>query len=111
MRRLSVFVALIPAIAHAEVMDKEFSLSTLLLANLVGAVVVFLAARMKPAWLALVIPVAALLCWAQLSELLDPFVGPAMVREGGSAYVAASWMPPITLALACIGGVFFRRKK
>ena len=111
MRRLFLFTALVPAIARAEVMDKEFSLSTLVVANLVGAVLIFVAARMKPAWLALLIPVAAVMFWAQVSELLDPYVGPAMVTEGGPIYVVASWAAPVIATVACAAGLLLRRKE
>ena len=39
----------------------------------------------------LVVPIAALYAWTIYSELTDPYVGPAILRELGSDYVNLSY--------------------
>jgi len=106
------FVALVfPALASAEVLDKEFSLQALLIANAVGAVLCYWTTRLRPGFLAVLLPLAALLFWVHVSELLDPHVGPAMATEGGMQYVAASWAAPAVFAVACILGFLKRARR
>ena len=102
MRALSaILLALYPVLGHAEVMDKEFSLVTVLLFGLIGALHVFLAARFKPLLLIVFLPAIGLFFFGQLSELMDPYVGPAMAAEAGQFYVFVSWAAP---ALVLVGG-------
>ena len=100
--RHSLFLAtfLLPTLARAEVLDKEFSLSTLLAVAVVGAIVAFLVARRQPWVLAGLLPIIGMFFGTHLSELLDPSVGPAMALEGGKTYVIASWVSPLVVVAA-----------
>lgn len=98
---LAIFLALVPTLGHAEVMDKEFSLSAVLLWGFIGGVLVFLAARFKPLLLLILVPVIGLFFFGHLSELMDPYVGPAMAAEAGQFYVLISWAAPV---LVLVGG-------
>lgn len=82
-------------------MDKEFSLGAVLLWGLIGGVLVFLAARLKPLLLLILVPLFGLFFFGHLSELMDPYVGPAMEAEAGQFYVFISWAGP---ALVLVGG-------
>jgi hypothetical protein len=44
-----------------------------------------------------------------LSELLDPHVGPAVLREAGPLYVGISWAFPFVVIVALIAGLRLRR--
>jgi hypothetical protein len=106
MRALSVILlALLPILGHAEVMDKEFSLVTVLLWGLIGALLVFLSARLKPLLLFVLLPAIALFFFGHLSELINPYVGPAMASEAGQFYVFISWVAPAVVLVS--GGVGF----
>jgi hypothetical protein len=81
-----------------EVMDKELSLLAVwgIFAGL-GFLSLVLA-RLKR-WLGVVsLPLMAFFASAQVGELLDPFVGPAILEEAGRAYVVQSYIA-ITVGL------------
>lgn len=98
---ITTLIALFPVLGHAEVMDKEPSLTFMLLWGLVSALLVFFVARSKPLLLLVLIPAIGLFFFAQLSELMDPYIGPAIAAEAGQFYVFISWATP---ALVFIGG-------
>lgn len=109
MRALSAtLLALFPVLGHAEVMDKEFSLGVVLLWGLIGAPLVFLAARIKPFLLFILAPAIGLFFFGHLSELMDPHVGPAMVAEAGQFYVFISWAAPAVVLVSGAVGFAFR---
>ena len=109
MRALSVILlALFPVLGHAEVMDKEFSLIAILLWGLMGALFVFFAARLKPMLLFILVPVIGLFFFGHLSELVDPYVGPAMAAEAGQFYVFISWAAPAVVLVSGVIGFAFR---
>lgn len=102
---LVILLALFPVLGHAEVMDKESSIVAVLLWGLIGALLVFLAARLKPLLLFILVPVIGLFFFGHLSELLDPYIGPAMAAEAGQFYVFISWAAPAMVLVS--GGVGF----
>ena len=111
MRALSVILlALFPVLGHAEVMDKEFSLVAVLLWGLIGALLVFFAARLKPLLLFVLVPVIGLFFFGHLSELMDPYVGPAMAAEAGQFYFFISWAAPAMVLVSGGVGFAFRRR-
>ena len=111
MRAFSVILlAMFPVLGHAEVMDKEFSLVAVLLWGLIGALLVFLAARLKPLLLFVLLPVICLFFFSHLSELMDPYVGPAMAAEAGQLYVFISWAAPAMVLVGGGAGFAFRRR-
>lgn len=99
---------LLPVWARAEVLDKEFSFSTLLVVAVVGAIVAFWVARRQPWLLVGLLPVVGVFFAAHLSELMDPFVGPTMALEGGQAYVIASWASPLLVVATVVVGYVLR---
>lgn len=109
MRALSVILlALFPVLGHAEVMDKEFSLVTVLLWGLIGALFVFFTARLKPLLLFILVPVIGLFFFGHLSELVDPYIGPAMAAEAGQFYIFISWAAPAVVIVSGVAGFAFR---
>jgi uncharacterized membrane protein required for colicin V production len=72
-------------------MDKEFSLVTVMLWGLLGGLFTFLAARIKPWLLLVLLPVAGSLFYLQLSEQMHPYVGPEIASEAVSFYIFISW--------------------
>ena len=81
---MNTFVALF------EVMDKEPSLLQIWFLFLLVGVGGFLLCRYRSWLLAVVLPIALFLAWGHLSELHNPFVGPAIAREAGRAYFTQS---------------------
>lgn len=96
-------------LALLEVMDKEPSLGTVLAIALILCLLAFLASAKKPVLLALVLPVAALLHFAILSEVTDPLTGPAIRLEAGLPYAVLSWLSPLLTSAAVILGLLLRR--
>ena len=82
-----------------EVMDKEPSLLQIWTLCLVVGVGGFLLSRFRYWLILIVLPVALILAWGQLSELHDPFIGPDILREAGYSYVAQSY---VAMAIAVI---------
>ena len=103
--------AAVPFVARAEVMDKEFALPIVLCAGLVAVLAAFAAARWLPWALVVVAPAIAYFFVAHLSELLDPQVGPAILREAGPVYVGVSWALPALAVVALVVGLVLRRAR
>jgi hypothetical protein len=89
-----------------EVMDKEPSLLVTAILYGVLAALGYLLSRQRWWWGLLSLPFVAALAWRDVSELYDPFVGPAIVREAGYGYVLgwhaliiAGFALPVTSAL------------
>jgi hypothetical protein len=100
-----IIMLLSPNVAWAEVMDKEFSLATVLACGLAGVLGCYAAARWFPWALAVVFPAVAIFFLAHLSELTSPDVGPAMVEEAALVYVTVSWLLPLIVVAALIFGL------
>lgn len=112
MKLIFPFVALLMcSTAQAEVMDKEPSLSVVLVVAAVFAAAGFGAARYKPAILLGIVPLSMLLSYGHISELQDPSVGPAIAREAGTAYVYGSWGGMAAVAVAMLVGHALRSKQ
>jgi len=95
-----------------EVMDKEASLLEIWTESLVLGVGGFFLAKYRY-WLLLpVLGVALLIAWGQTSELLDPFIGTAVIKEAGKTYVVQSCVAmAISLLGPTIGGIVGRQKR
>ena len=105
---LFIAILLAPAFAGAEVLDKEFSLSTVAGVASLSSVGAFWAARRCPWALAILLPITGIFFWLHLSEFLDPFIGPAMEAEGGVDYLIASWLAPLVVTVAAAFGSVLR---
>jgi hypothetical protein len=110
MRLLICLFPFLPAIAYAEVLDKEFSFSTVLLWTALGVLVVFFSARFKPVVLAAAMPVLVGFFALHLPELLDPQVGNAIRSEAGPLYILLSWVGPALICGALIMGLILRSR-
>lgn len=96
-------------LALLEVMDKELPLQIVLAWTFIPSSLAFLAAWKRPWLLWIIAPISALFSFGQISELLDPFVGPAMRAEAGLSYLCLSWSSPFILATAIAVGFSLRR--
>jgi hypothetical protein len=101
-----------PAILLLEVMDKEPRLAYRALLYGVLSVVGYLLSR-KRWWLGLlVLPVVGAFAWADLSELRDPFVGPAILEEAGLLHVLAWYtFMLVGIGVPVLTAAIFRRRK
>lgn len=85
-------LALAPANAFAEVMDKEPSIPEVWLWTAIFATVCALLSQERE-WLPIVVwPVSAGYALAQLEDLLDPYVGPEILAEAGYGYVIPAYL-------------------
>ena len=99
------------ALAFFEVMDKEPSLLMIWSASLLLGVGGLFLSRLRW-WLGLiVIGVALVFALAQIQELHDPFVGPAIVREAGYGYVLQSYIASAIAVLLPTTGLLLRWKR
>jgi len=100
-------------LALLEVMDKEVTVpEAWILAGLCAAAGVLLS-RWKPWLVAVPLLVLVVAAWSIASELLDPFVGPAIRAEAGSGYPFRVFLP-VCLAAFGLGGILLgklRRRK
>ena len=88
--------------AVAEVADKVPSLTNMWVTTLVVNIFACILGLKKPLMALLVLPVSAFLIWGGLSELNDPWVGPAIRRELGQGYIDQSYY---ALAITVLGPV------
>lgn len=113
---MNSIVMLLPAMKASviffEVMDKEPSLVHIWVLSVVLGVGGFFLAKYRYWLLAVVLAIDAVLAWSQLSELRDPIVGPAIIREAGYSYVVQSYVAiAIALMLPLIGAVVKRMRR
>jgi hypothetical protein len=101
---------LLPAIARAEVMDKEPSLTVVLSVVIAGAIGAFFASRYRPWLLGVVLLIVGVFFAGQYAELLDPSVGPAIRREAGDFYVLMSWCGLFFVVAGALIGLLVRRR-
>lgn len=108
---LCLFFVMNTFAAFFEVMDKEPSLLQIWLLFLFVGVGGFLLCRYRRWLSAVVLPIALFIAWGHLSELHDPFVGPAIAREAGRGYFTQSYIVmAIGVALPFLGMIKRRRK-
>lgn len=91
----------------AEVADKEFTATTVVMASLVAAGIGYGLVRASKWLIPLALGPAAFWAFLVVPELNDHFVGPAIVRELGYGYVALSYLSVILPFVAI--GVAFKR--
>ncbi len=76
---------------HAEVMDKEPSLESVVLWGIIGSLVAILSVRFKSWLLLLSLPLPALYFLGLILEIKDPYVGPAILSEAGAIYIYSTY--------------------
>jgi predicted membrane channel-forming protein YqfA (hemolysin III family) len=91
-------------------MDKEWSLTAVVVFVIVGAIGAFLASRYRPWLLGAVLLVVGVFFAGQYAELLDPSVGPAIRREAGAFYVLMSWSGLLFVLAGAVIGLVLRRR-
>ena len=109
-----MLLALLPAVAWADVMDKEPSLPGLWGWALVLGVMGFFAWRRHLALGAFITFLAAVPVWAFHFELSDPYVGPAILQEAGRGYVIQAYTAMAVCAalhLAGLAALLKRRRR
>jgi hypothetical protein len=111
MKKLLPLLLLVPEMAHAEVMDKEPSLLAVWGWAVISAALLFAVVRFRPWLLFGVAPLPALFFYGLLSEVIDPFVGPAMLREAGNVYIVSSWVVPVLPIAGVFAGWWLRRRR
>jgi hypothetical protein len=94
-----------------EVLDKEPSIGSIWLAFLLVAVVGYLLCRWRWRLIALTLPAALLLSFGWLTELLDPYVGPAMWQESPGYVIQSYAAMASAVALPCAGALLRRRRE
>ena len=111
MKWFSLFLLALPLTAHAEVMDKEPSLVLISITGVVACFGSFLAARHRPLFLLVVLPLAGVWFGADLAETTDQFIGPAMRAEAGQARLLVPWLAIAGVFLSTVGGLWLRRMR
>jgi len=109
-RLLTTFLLLIPSLAQAEVMDKEFSFISIVFWGVAGSLLAFFTARYKPVLLFMLLPIFGWFFAAHFSELTNPQVDSALAAEVGWFYQVAPWASPVLVLLGTGLGLWFRRR-
>ncbi len=86
-----------------EVLDKEPSIQSIWLTFLTIAAAGFVLCRLRWWLIALALPVALLFSLGWLTELLDPYVGPAMWQESRSYVVQSYAAMAAAVFFPCLG--------
>ncbi|HEX3559961.1 MAG TPA: hypothetical protein VHU19_12205 [Pyrinomonadaceae bacterium] len=95
-----------------EVIDKEPSLLNVWALFLLVGATGFLLCRLHRACLGLTLPIAVLLSLGYLTELHDPYIGPAILNEAGRGYFLLSYVAmSIALLLPVTGALIPRLKR
>jgi hypothetical protein len=95
-----------------EVMDKEWPLLWVLLVFLGPGLLGMLLCRKRPLLWFAIVPVLVVFAVGRVSELIDPFVGPAIVREAGHGYVVISYLSICAgVALPSLGVYLWQRQR
>jgi hypothetical protein len=95
-----------------EVMDKEWPLLWVLVVFLGIGFFGMLVCRKRPLLWFVIVPVLVLFAVGHVSELNDPFVGPAIVREAGRSYVVLSYLSICAgVVLPSLGVYLWRRQR
>jgi len=100
----------LPVVARSEVMDKEWSLTAVVVFVIAGAICAFLASRYRPWLLGAVLLIIGVFFAGQYAELLDPAVGPAIRQEAGGFYVLMSWSGLFFVLAGAVIGIVLRRR-
>ena len=94
-----------------EVMDKEPSLIFIWISAILLGVGGLFLSRYRWWLAAILIVIASLMAYTQISELHDPFVGPQMVKEAGNGYVVQPYIAAvISILLPSVGLIMKLRK-
>jgi hypothetical protein len=94
-----------------EVLDKEPSIQSIWMTYLLIAFVGFLLCRFRWHFIVLVLPVALIASYVWLTELLDPYVGPAMWSESRSYVIQSYAAMLIAIVFPCIGAFMSWKKR
>ena len=96
--------------AQAEVMDKESSLTINIYWGLISSILCLLTARFTPWFLLIIVPFPIFYFYALVIEILDPFVGKAILKETGNIYIYSSYGLPVLITANIIIGFLWRLK-
>ncbi len=107
--RLLLLLLLTPLAAHAEVMDKEPSLSVLSWSALIACTLSYFVARRFPWALLAVLPVSAAWFGSSAWETLSSDIGPAILAEAGMVRFIAPWASLVAIVLFTVLGLWRRR--
>ena len=111
LKRSVVWLSFMTIFALFEVMDKEPSLIFIWMSAITLAVGGLLLSRYRWWLAAILIVIATLAAYTQITELRDPFVGPQIVKEAGNGYVIQSYIAVlISILLPSVGLIMKLRK-
>jgi hypothetical protein len=105
---LSLLLFLWPSTAAAEVMDKEIQIGEIWSLAIVGAPLALWSWRLH--WLSglFVLGLWTLPAISVFTELTDPYVGPAILREAGAGYPVHCCAAGLLVCVGHVGGMLWR---
>jgi hypothetical protein len=97
--------------ASAEVSDKLLSAPELLIPAFVSALLAVVLVRSSAWWCLLTAPIGLFRVFGAATELLDPYLGPAIKREVGSAYLNRVVLALIVVLAGHCVAIYFNRHR
>ena len=107
----AMLLLIAPGLAKAEVSDKIATIPELWVTAALAGSLLLLVSR---AWVragVLLLPVTALLAYAALEPVLDPYVGPAILAEQGRTYFAVAYAAAALVVALHILGLWLGRRR
>jgi hypothetical protein len=97
-------------IAHAEVMDKEPTLTQNIILGILSVGLCFIAARFKPWVLVVVAPLPLLYFLGLIIEIHDQYVGPSILDEAGYFYIFSGYFLTFSFFASIVAGLILRKR-
>jgi hypothetical protein len=111
LRLVAALALFLPALAFAEVSDKEYGIGTIWLVGFAAAAVCFVGGYFRR-WLLIPLAVVPLVWFVGLFlELHSSDVGPALLHEQGIGYYVQAYLAGVVFLLGCALGWGGKRRK
>jgi len=111
MKRITVTTFFYPLLVFAEVSDKVPSIQQLWLQGIMVALVLSILVRFSYWFFIVAALIVIFFGITSYETIADPYVGPAILKEQGTAYVVALFGSVVLMILGILAGWFLNYKK
>lgn len=111
MKRVAIFMFLVPIDVLAEVSDKMATQLELWITGLISSIVLAVMLRWSK-WLNIIaIPVTALFFYFSYDTLTQPYIGPAIIKEQGNPYIFALYGSAVLVLMGVFIGNLLNKRR